>query len=68
MKHKIIPSFLLLKLLYNIRLVNITLPRRLDLTESLSDVQCSAVTVDVTAHRRTRTRVIKSPVKLDLWE
>ena len=30
----------------NIRLINITLPRRLDLTESLSDVQCSAVTVD----------------------
>ena len=22
----------------------------------------------VTAHRRTRTRVIKSPVRLDLWE
>ena len=38
MKHKIIPSSLLLKLLYNIRLINITLPRRLDLTESLSDI------------------------------
>ena len=46
MKHKIIPSSLLLKLLNDIRLINITLPRRSDLTESLSDVQCSTVTVE----------------------